>query len=412
MEQTLSKTPEKLHDENYWLMVLSYFAAFLIGLGIIALVAANWEQIPNHVKLGGAIILMIVNALCVFAAMKFNKPILKQVLCGVFAALIMAVIGLIGQIFQLRSDVSGACLLWAACAWPLFLITPRLLWLWIPLLFIGTKSFLFYNTVADDILMINSGWSYTTANCIYSLIVFYGLIFAYELWMIYAKPMNKTVERPLRFYNGALMLSAVTLCSGTMSDKFISAKIPELTIYFPWLTIALPCCGYIVAALLIYALNHKHGRVSFMPWFLLGFVIEGILVMFGIVKENVEMFLPLTSLLLMWGYAYYHKMPRFRYLTLFALLVWFFATFGWDVFNLLPSLLICVVLAVYAYLNNSRRLFNVAVLAAVVRLLAYYADASNLTYLGIYLICSGLLLLATVFALVKYGKLLWERKND
>lgn len=405
MEQTSPQTPEKLHDENYWLMVLSYFAAFLIGLGIIALVAANWEQIPNHVKLGGAVVLMIANALCVFAAMKFNKPILKQVLCGVFAALIMAVIGLIGQIFQLSSDVSGACLLWAACAWPLFLITPRLLWLWIPLLFVGTKSFTFYNTVADDILMIDRGWSYTTANCIYSLIVFYGLIFAYELWMIYAKPANKTVERPLRFYCGTLLLSAAPL-----SCRPIVTNVAFATM--PWSTIALSSCGYILAALLIYALNRKPGRVSFMPWFLLGFVIESVLLKLEILQDNVESVLALTSLLLMWGYAYYHKMPRFRYLTLFALLVWFFATFSWDVFNLLPSLLICAALAVYAYLNNSRRLFNVAVMAAVIRLLAYYADARNLTYLGIYLICSGLLLLATVFALVKYGKLLWEKKHD
>ena len=202
MEKITTQTPEKLHDENYWLMILAYFAAFLIGLGIIALVAANWEQIPNNVKLGGAVSLMVVNAAAVILSMKFKKNILTQVLCGVFAALIMAVIGLIGQIFQLRSDVSRACLLWALCAWPLFLITPRLLWLWIPLLFVGTKSFTLYNTFAEDILIIDRGWSYTTANCICSLTVFYGLIFAYELWMIYAKPANKTVERPLRFYCG------------------------------------------------------------------------------------------------------------------------------------------------------------------------------------------------------------------
>lgn len=405
MEPTSPQTPEKLHDENYWLMVLSYFAAFLIGLGIIALVAANWEQIPNNIKLGGAVILMIANATAVILSIKFKKNILKQVLCGVFAALIMAVIGLIGQIFQLSSDVSGACLLWAACAWPLFLITPRLLWLWIPLLFIGTKSFLFYNTLAGDILMIDTGWSYTKANCIYSLIVFYGLIFAYELWMLYAKPANKTVGRPLRFYCGTLLISAAPLsCRPIVTNVAFAAM--------PWSTIALASCGYAVAALLIYALNRKHGRISFMPWFLLGFVIESVLLKLEILQDNVESVLALTSLLLMWGYAYYHKMPRFRYLTLFALLVWFFATFSWEVFNLLPSLLICAALAVYAYLNNSRRLFNIAVLAAVVRLLAYYADARNLTYLGIYLICSGLLLLATVFALVKYGKLLWEKKHD
>lgn len=405
MEKITTQTPEKLHDENYWLMILAYFSAFLIGLGIIALVAANWEQIPNNVKLGGAIVLMIANASAVILSMKFKKNILTQVLCGVFAALIMAVIGLIGQIFQLRSDVSGACLLWAVCAWPLFLITPRLLWLWIPLLFVGTKSFTLYNTFAEDILIIDRGWSYTTANCICSLTVFYGLIFAYELWMIYAKPANKTVERPLRFYCGTLLLSAAPLSCRPLFTNVAFADIP-------WSTIALSSYGYILAAFLIYALNRKHRRVSFMPLFLLGFVVESVLLKFNILQDNVESVLALTSLLLMWGYAYYHKMPRFRYLTLFALLVWFFATFSWDVFNLVPSLLICAALAVYAYLNNSRRLFNVAVLAAVIRLLYYYADASNLTYLGIYLIGSGLLLLATIFALVKYGKLLWEKKHD
>ena len=405
MEKITTQTPEKLHDENYWLMILAYFAAFLIGLGIIALVAANWEQIPNNVKLGGAVSLMVVNAFAVIISMKFKKNILTQVLCGVFAALIMAVIGLIGQIFQLRSDVSGACLLWALCAWPLFLITPRLLWLWIPLLFVGTKSFAIYNTFAGDVLLSESGWSYATVNYIYSLLVFYGLIFAYELWMLYAKPNSKTVERPLRFYCGTLLLSAAPLSCRPLITNVAFAQIP-------WSTIALSSYGYILAAFLIYALNRKHRRVSFMPWFLLGFVVESVLLKFNILQDNVESVLALTSLLLMWGYAYYHKMPRFRYLTLFALLVWFFATFSWDVFNLVPSLLICAALAVYAYLNNSRRLFNVTVLAAVIRLLYYYADASNLTYLGIYLIGSGLLLLATIFALVKYGKLLWEKKHD
>ena len=223
--------------------------------------------------------------------------------------------------------------------------------------------------------------------------------------MLYAKPSNKTIERPLKFYCGTLLLSAAPLSCSPLFTNIAFAQIP-------WSTIALFSYGYILAAFLIYALNRKHRRVSFMPWFLLGFVVESVLLKFNILQDNVESVLALTSLLLMWGYAYYHKMPRFRYLTLFALLIWFFATFRWDVFYLIPSLLICAALAVYAYLNNSRRLFDVAVLAAVIRLLYYYADASNLTYLGIYLIGSGLLLLATIFALVKYGKLLWEKKHD
>ncbi|MCI5634343.1 MAG: DUF2157 domain-containing protein [Alphaproteobacteria bacterium] len=405
MEKISTQTPEKLHDENYWLMILAYFSAFLIGLGIIALVAANWEQIPNNVKLGGAIVLMIANASAVILSMKFKKNILTQVLCGVFAALIMAVIGLIGQIFQLRSDVSGACLLWAVCAWPLFLITPRLLWLWIPLLFVGTKSFMSYNAIADEILTGRIGWSYTTANFICSLLVFYGLIFAYELWMLYAKPSNKTIERPLKFYCGTLLLSAAPLSCRPLITNVAFTQIP-------WSTIALSSYGYILAAFLIYALNRKHRRVSFMPWFLLGFVVESVLLKFNILQDNVESVLALTSLLLMWGYAYYHKMPRFRYLTLFALVVWLLINFESDIFDIVPSLLICTFIAVTAYLNQSRKMFNTAVILAILRILAYYSDISDLTAFGLYLIGSGLLLLATIFALIKYGKLLWEKKHD
>ena len=405
MEKISTQTPEKLHDENYWLMILAYFSAFLIGLGIIALVAANWEQIPNNVKLGGAIVLMIANASAVILSMKFKKNILTQVLCGVFAALIMAVIGLIGQIFQLRSDVSGACLLWAVCAWPLFLITPRLLWLWIPLLFVGTKSFMSYNAIADEILTGRIGWSYTTANFICSLLVFYGLIFAYELWMLYAKPSNKTIERPLKFYCGTLLLSAAPLSCRPLITNVAFTQIP-------WSTIALSSYGYILAAFLIYALNRKHRRVSFMPWFLLGFVVESVLLKFNILQYNVESVLALTSLLLMWGYAYYHKMPRFRYLTLFALVVWLLINFESDIFDIVPSLLICTFIAVTAYLNQSRKMFNTAVILAILRILAYYSDISDLTAFGLYLIGSGLLLLATIFALIKYGKLLWEKKHD
>lgn len=405
MEKITTKTPEKLHDENYWLMILAYFSAFLIGLGIIALVAANWEQIPNNVKLGGAIVLMIANASAVILSMKFKKNILTQVLCGVFAALIMAVIGLIGQIFQLRSDVSGACLLWALCAWPLFLITPRLLWLWIPLLFVGTKSFMSYNAIADEILTGRIGWSYTTANFICSLLVFYGLIFAYELWMLYAKPSNKTIELPLKFYCGTLLLSAAPLSCRPLITNVAFTQIP-------WSTIALSSYGYILAAFLIYALNRKHRRVSFMPWFLLGFVVESVLLKFNILQDNVESVLALTSLLLMWGYAYYHKMPKLQFLTLFTLVVWLLINFESDIFDIVPSLLICTFIAVTAYLNQSRKMFNTAVILAILRILAYYSDISDLTAFGLYLIGSGLLLLATIFALIKYGKLLWEKKHD
>lgn len=106
MTDTAVKQEKKVYDENYWMTVLIYFASFLIGLGIVAEIAFNWELIPDNVKLGGALVAMIANALALIWAMKKEKNILKQVLACVYAFLIMGVIGLIGQVFQLKSDLS------------------------------------------------------------------------------------------------------------------------------------------------------------------------------------------------------------------------------------------------------------------------------------------------------------------
>lgn len=405
MEKISTQTPEKLHDENYWLMILAYFSAFLIGLGIIALVAANWEQIPNNVKLGGAIVLMIANASAVILSMKFKKNILTQVLCGVFAALIMAVIGLIGQIFQLRSDVSGACLLWAVCAWPLFLITPRLLWLWLPMLFTGCYfgCYLFFE---DSRPTQDLGLSAAYIRAVVAA----SVIFAYEIWMLYGKK-DKTVERPLRFYCGLILLSPFSALFPYMDKtSFINMSWPLLSI---------PCSAYILAAGIIFGLNYKQKRISFMPLFLIGTAVELILARsdvlkhywyFGYITEMIPM--SICNLLALSAYSYYHKMPKLQFLTLFTLVVWLLINFESDIFDIVPSLLICTFIAVTAYLNQSRKMFNTAVILAILRILAYYSDISDLTAFGLYLIGSGLLLLATIFALVKYGKLLWEKKHD
>ncbi|MCQ2735531.1 MAG: DUF2157 domain-containing protein, partial [Alphaproteobacteria bacterium] len=67
------------NKENYWVMVLSYFASFLVGLGIVAEVAANWQNIPDAVKLVGALVAMGLNVGAIWWTTKVNKPILKKV---------------------------------------------------------------------------------------------------------------------------------------------------------------------------------------------------------------------------------------------------------------------------------------------------------------------------------------------
>ena len=210
----MTKTAQlkSVHNENYWTTVLLYFASFLVGLGIIALVAANWEQIPNNVKMGGALVLMTLNALAIAWTIRTDKSILKQVLCVVYAFLIMAVIGLIGQIFQLRADPTKACLGWSLISWPLFLIAPRLLWLWIPLFFFGVHYM--PPMIAEGIRAeIFNTWEKGEIADWYlalSTIAAYLLILAYEFYVNFAKQPKNMVISPLRVYCGVILWG---LCS-------------------------------------------------------------------------------------------------------------------------------------------------------------------------------------------------------
>ena len=142
------------HGENYWMTVLLYFASFLVGLGIVAEVAYNWHNITNAVKLVGAVTALVGNATLLIWCEQKQKKVLKIVVACVFAFLSMGVIGLIGQVFQLQSNIANGCLLWAAVSWPLLLFVPSLLWLWLPLFCIGTRM---YSVIFRDIISVFIG---------------------------------------------------------------------------------------------------------------------------------------------------------------------------------------------------------------------------------------------------------------
>lgn len=418
------------HDENYWMMVLLYFASFLVGLGIIAITAANWSKIPDNVKLMGALVSMAINAGVLAWTVQHEKHVLKQVVACVYAFLIMAVIGLIGQIFHLPTNIANASLLWSAVSWPLFLVAPRLLWLWLPLFFCGTRfldletlwQYMFGNHLSilfahPQIALDNAGILRDFCGNCSAL----ALFVAYELWMTKGDAKDKTVRYPLFFFSGLMMYllygRIVKMTYALLPLTQVSASLVAAYI--------LPC---LVVGAAIYLLNRRYDRRSFMPIFLLGILVESLWVLvminnhIGVVPKVLqghfseypfEVSCPLILLAIMTWYTSYHQVdPRDRVACLAAFVLWFIITFGENVFNLLPSLIICAVAAWGAYKANSRKWFNVAVLAAVVRILAYYADVSDLQHAGIYLIGSGVLIIAVILLLMKYGRLLWEKKDE
>ena len=413
------KKEKRVYDENYWMMVLIYFASFLIGLGIVAEIAFNWELIPDSVKLGGALLAMFANAVAIVWTIKADKKILKQVLACVYAFLIMGVIGIIGQVFQLKSDFARGCLAWSAVSWPLFLVAPRLLWLWLPLAIVGVDGWswqersLSVEIVRNAVGNVNSdGSQLPRIITVYCYLCLFG---AYEIWVNFKKEVqDNIVAKPLRFWSAMVIYSIYS--QTVLSLKHINVDnagaAHDILLAFAWI---LP---YLFFAGLILALNRYYGRKSFMPLFLGGLAAEFLVALAFIspyIYGNhliVETGIPIVFVAIMALYSRYHKIPKLQRFCYTLLMIWFVAIWNEDILDVIPFLIACSVCAYLAYRANSKRWFNISVLVAVLRILGHYADVDNLQFFGIYLIGSGILLLITLLLLKKYGKLLWENKNE
>lgn len=409
MEENSKKAADRL-DDAYTTMILSYLAAFLIGLGVISLIAANWQHLQNIAKLGGILLILALNAGGIIWSVYKQKNLLKQVLCCLYAFLIMGAIGLIGQIYHVRPDVLGAALLWCGISWPLLLVAPRLLWLWIPVFF-GTGHALSF--LLEDFSLFNVQSSsaafmekyppvYTAINWLSS----WGIILAYCGTMIWRPQTDKSIIKPLRVYSALILLYFYSF-GVTIAPMFDEPDVKNKG----WMAvenIGIP----LLFAVFLFVLNRMKKRFSFMPLFLIGIVIEMFLPEYiPVLRSYIEQSLPIIYILVMLAYASYHKMPRLRSGCVAVAIIWFIASFTDNLLDLVPGLIICAFFAVHAYLNNIPKLFNTAILLIVLRILTYYADVDDLTYMGIYLIVSGLILIVTVLGLRRYGKLLWENKD-
>lgn len=120
------------------LMVLVFLGVFSIACGIVALVSSHWLAIPAAVKLTGMFALM---AGCAFAtgAVKEKHPVIFEAGLLLNMLLFFAAIGLVGQVYHLKSDTYKAFLFWSGLSFPLLFLTRKVFFglIWMPV-FIGS----------------------------------------------------------------------------------------------------------------------------------------------------------------------------------------------------------------------------------------------------------------------------------
>lgn len=101
------------------LYTLLFLGGFCLGLGIISLIAYNWQDISPAVKLVIYFVMLAATGGAAVSASFGSRRLLSETLLFVYALLVLAGIGLIGQIYQLAAHGLQALLFWAVVVSPL-----------------------------------------------------------------------------------------------------------------------------------------------------------------------------------------------------------------------------------------------------------------------------------------------------
>lgn len=110
---------EGAHRSPIMLYAMLGLGGFTVGLGIISVVAANWEEIPDRMKLVVDLVLAAILAAATYQSSGRGKTLATDALVVVYYIFTLASISLVGQVYQLTAPTYQALLLWSAVTAPL-----------------------------------------------------------------------------------------------------------------------------------------------------------------------------------------------------------------------------------------------------------------------------------------------------
>jgi len=114
---------EATHRRPVVLWAIAGMGALAVSLGILAIVGANWEQIPASVKLAIALGLNAACAIAVFVFWRRDWVWRREIAALLLFGLVLSGIALIGQVYQLQSEAWHALVLWLALCTPFLALT-------------------------------------------------------------------------------------------------------------------------------------------------------------------------------------------------------------------------------------------------------------------------------------------------
>ncbi|MEM6346199.1 MAG: DUF2157 domain-containing protein [Bacteroidota bacterium] len=207
---------KKQPAQNRLLVIFSILGAILVGLGIILIIAHNWDDLSRTIKSVFAFIpLLIGQAACAYVILR--KPENTAWKEGASAFLIFGVgasISLISQIYNIEGDLGGFMLLWMLLIAPLMYLMKSSI---SSLLFLAGITY-YATIVGYDQYPSENAWPY------------WGLLLVglpYYLNLIKTQPEGNFT----RFHHWLYPLS-LTICLGIWSDGLEEWMLPAYIAMF------------------------------------------------------------------------------------------------------------------------------------------------------------------------------------
>jgi uncharacterized membrane protein len=116
------ETFEAAEHKPIVLYALGVLGGGTIALGIVSLIAANWQGIPDGVKLAGDLLIAACLAAGTYVSARRGGGWTTEVLVTILYGFTLASFALVGQIYQLTAPAYRTLLLWSATTLPLVLL--------------------------------------------------------------------------------------------------------------------------------------------------------------------------------------------------------------------------------------------------------------------------------------------------
>ena len=332
---------------------------FCIALGIASLISANWQIIPDIVKLGVDLALMIGLAVSIFYCNYKEKDIWFEGLLVLFCLMVLASIGLIAQVYQLQAPGLRAYFLWCVLVFPLVIISRRIILplIWLPIFTASTVDTLSNIYFFKELLeIIEHTFPFAISVC--GILVF---AYMYRFVSYYFRTRLAPQIKAMKFWLGFDIVSLVILMDFGASNMFSGIFYDDILDGDNYRSILVISC-------LILA-NVGFGYFSY--------------------KYNYSRLLTCVLAILLGFSIIYMTLPDNRLIL--------------DMWGFLLTMSILSTVVAYALIKNRVKLLNIATACMAVRLFFVYLQIfGNMVTTGIGLIVGGILLLTLVYLTKKF----------